>query len=230
MTRVFVAACVLLAAAQTSLAQDSPALRPHRITISGGAALIGGYDIGTAAATLRRNEIGAANPGTLTLFSADAGIDRAALFEARVGFTLSPTVVIEFGGSYSRPVVVVDITNDSEAGDTPQLSDQQLSEYVVDVSGLWQIPKLKLGSRAAPYVMFGGGYLRQLDIDRVQAETGKIFQFGGGVRYWFRGARAQGRALGARAEIAAQARSGGVDFEEATRIAPALKIFAFVAF
>jgi hypothetical protein len=230
MTRALLAVCLLLAAARSTMAQDAPSLAPHRISVSGGMALAGGYDIGSATALLRRNETGTTTPGLVTLFAADGAIERAASVEARVGFTLSPTIVIEFGGSYSRPVVAVDITTDSEAGDTPLLTDQRLSEYVVDVSGLWQIPKLNLGSRAAPYVMFGGGYLRQLDIDRVRAETGKIFHVGGGVRYWFRGERAQGRALGARAEIAAQARSGGVDFEEGTRIAPALKIFAFFSF
>lgn len=224
MTRAIVAAWLVLAAVGPAVAQDAPMLRAHRFTVSGGVALLGGYDIGSATARLRRNETGTTQPGNLTLFTADGSIERAPSVEARIGFTLTPTVAVEFGGSYSRPVVAVDIGNDTEAGETPELTDQRLSQYVFDVSGVWQISRLQLGRRARPYLTFGGGYLRQLDVDRVRAETGKIFHAGAGLRYWLR------RSFGARAEFDAEFRSGGVVFERGTRVAPALKLFAFYAF
>jgi hypothetical protein len=230
MTRVMVAAWLIAAAVRPAAAQDAPALRPHRFTVSAGVALLGGHGIGTATAALRRNETGTANPGSVTLFTADGSIERAPSVEARVGFTLTPTIVIEFGGSYSRPVAAVDISRDTEAGEVPSLTDQRLSQYIVEVSASWHITRLKLGRRARPYVTFGGGYLRQLDIDRVRAETGTSFHAGGGVRYWFRGGDARGRALGARAEVIAQTRAGGVDFEEAVRVAPAVRLLGFVGF
>jgi hypothetical protein len=224
MTRGIAAVWLVLAAAGSAVAQDAPTLRAHRFTVSGGVALLGGYDIGSATAALRRNETGTARPSNVTLFTAVGSIERASSVEARVGFTLTPTVAIEFGGSYSRPIVAVAIGNDTEAGESPQLTDQRLSQYVVDVSGVWQISQLQLGRRARPYLTFGGGYLRQLDVDRVRAETGKIFQAGVGLRYWLR------RSFGARAELDAEFRSGGVAFERGTRVAPAVKLFAFYAF
>jgi hypothetical protein len=103
-------------------------------------------------------------------------------------------------------------------------------QYLIDVSAVWQISQLELGNRARPYVVAGGGYLRQLDVDRVKAETGNLFHLGGGIRYWLRGSDARRRALGLRAEVRAQLRSGGLEFEEKTRLAPAANLFLFFGF
>lgn len=231
MTRALIAAVILLTAVPAALAQDQgPALRPHRFTVSAGLAWLGGYGLGTNAATLRRNEPGTATPGSFTLFNADASIVRASGVEARLGFALTRVLALEFGGSYSRPAVAVDITSDSEAGAVPRLADQRLSQYTIDVRALWQLSRFKLGSHARPYVTAGGGYLRQLDVDRVKAETGKVLHAGGGVRYWLRGGDAQRRALGVRAEFNAQMRSGGFDFADKTRVSPALNVFGFFGF
>ena len=230
MKRTIAAAVLVVAAAAPALAQDEgPALRPRRFTVSAGLVMFGGYDVGSGAATLRRSDT-TSTPGTLTLFNAAGSLTSAPGVEARIGYTLSRALAVEFGASFSRPVVAVDITGDSEAGGTVRLADQRLQQYLLDVRALWQIAQLGLGSRARPYVVGGGGYLRQLDIDRVNAETGKIFHLGGGVRYWLRGADARGRAMGLRAEAVLQARSGGVDFEGVTRIAPVVSVFAFFGF
>jgi opacity protein-like surface antigen len=230
MTRALFAAWLVLAAVPPAMAQDDgPAFRPHHVTISAGTTLLGGYDIGSVNATLRRNETGTSTPGPLTLFVADGALNRAAAVEARIGYPLTRVLALEFGGSYSRPTVAVDVSGDTEAGSSEPLTDQRLSQYLIDVSVLWQISQLKLGGRARPYVTAGAGYLRQLDIDRVRAETGKTFQFGAGVHYWLRGGDAARRALGVRAQVNAMLRSGGLDFDGATRLAPAVKLFAFVS-
>ena len=49
------------------------------------------------------------------------------------------------------------------------------------------------GSRLAPFVAGGAGYLRQLHEDRTLAETGQIYYAGGGARYWLRGGHGTGR-------------------------------------
>ena len=229
MKRALIAAVLVMAAAPAAAQDDGPALRPHRFTLSAGALLLGGYDIGGGAATLRRNEA-TPSPGTFTLFNADGAIARTAGIEARIGYALSRALTIEFGASYSRPVVAVDITGDSEAGSSVRLEDQRLQQYLLDVRALWQISQLKLGNRARPYLVGGGGYLRQLDVDRVKAETGNIFHLGGGVRYWLRGGDARTRAIGLRGESSLQVRSGGVDFADATRIAPVFSVYAFFGF
>jgi hypothetical protein len=229
--RAVLAGLLLLATAVPTLAQDAaPALRPHRFVLSGGVGWLGGYGIGRNTATLRRNQPGTTTPGPVPVFIAEGAIGRTASADMRVGFTLTRDLSLELGGSYSRPSVVVDISADSEAGEALQLSDQRESQYVVEVSGVWHLPRLRLGRRARPYLLGGGGYLRQLDIDRVKAETGNIFHAGGGVWYWMRGRDALASAAGIRGEVRVQFRSGGLDFEGKTRAAPAAMVLLFYAF
>ena len=184
-TLVFVVAlcgCVATAAAQDS----DPALRAHRFTIAGGVSWLGGYPIGSNTATLRRNEIGTPTPGGFTLFAADASLQQAAGVDAKVGFGLTRTVAVEFGGGYARPRLAVEITADQESPSVV-LADEDISQYTVEAAVLWQISQLDLGRRARPYVSVGGGYLRQLYENRVKVETGRVAHIGGGVRYWLRG-------------------------------------------
>ena len=239
MAALLVVASASSAAAQTVLAspkragqetrEGGPTLREHRFTVSGGLSWLGGYDIGTSTATLRRNQPGTAAPGPFTLFRADASMQSRAAVEARIGYALTRELALEVGGSYGRPVVSANITDDAEAG-PERLADQRLSQYGIDASAVWQLSALKLGSRGRPYVIGGAGYLRQLDVDRVKAETGRTFHIGGGLRYWLRGGDATRRALGLRAEARLQARTGGVDFAGKTRVFPVVNMFGFFGF
>ena len=225
------AGLLLVMTAAPTLAQDAaPALRPHRVVLSGGIGWLGGYGIGRNTATLRRNQPGTTTPGPVPVFIADGAIGRAASAEIRVGFTFTRDISLELGGSFSRPSVVIDISADTEAGEALQLADQRESQYIVEVSGVWHLPGLQLGRRARPYLLAGGGYLRQLDIDRVKAETGNLLHAGGGIRYWIRGGDAQARAAGIRGEVRMQFRSGGLDFEGKMRAAPAAMVLLFYAF
>jgi hypothetical protein len=224
-----IAALLVVACASSAAAQSGPALREHRFTISGGLSWLGGYDIGTSTATLRRNQPGTATPGPFTLFRADASVQSRAAVEARLGYALTRDFALELGGSYGRPVVSANITDDAEAG-PERLSDQRLSQYIFDASAVWQLSAPKLGNRGRPYVTGGAGYLRQLDVDRVKAETGRTFHIGAGLRYWLRGGDATRRALGLRAEARLQARTGGVDFAGKTRVFPVVNMFGFFGF
>jgi hypothetical protein len=234
MTRVVVVCLLVMSAAPPALAQApapaGPSLRPHRFTVSGGLAWLGGYGIGSATAALRRNETGTLTPNSFTLFNADAALRGASGAGARVGFALTRSLAVEFGASYSRPTLAVEITGDTEAGESATLEDQRLLQYIFDVSAQWQISQLDLGARARPYVTVGGGYLRQLDVDRVRAETGNVFHVGGGVRYWLRGGDGARRALGVRTEANAQIRSNGLDFEGERRVSPTANVFLFFGF
>jgi hypothetical protein len=229
-TRALVITVLLAVTAVPVFAQGTdPALRKHRFTLSGGLSWLAGHDIGSSTATLRRNEARTLTPGTSTLFRADATMLQASGVEGRVGYALTRQLSVEFGGAYGMPHVAVDITEDVEAG--PQrLSDQRVSQYVVDASVVWQMPRLKLGRRARPYITVGAGYLRQLDADRAQAQTGKIVHAGGGIRYWLRGGDTVRRALGLRLETRMQVRSGGIDFEGGTRAFPVVNVFGFFGF
>jgi len=217
--------CVASAAAQDS----DPALRAHRFTLAGGVSWLGGYPIGSNTAAFRRNEIGTPTPSTFTLFTADASLRHAAGVDAKVGFGLTRTLAVEFGAGYARPRMAVEITEDQESPSVV-LADEDISQYTVEASVLWQFSQLNLGRRARPYISAGGGYLRQLYENRVKVETGRVAHIGGGVRYWLRGGNAARRALGIRAELRAERRSGGIELAGEARVFPVANLFAFFGF
>jgi hypothetical protein len=189
----------------------------------------GGYPIGGNIASLRRNETGTTTPSSFTLFRADAALQRGTGFEMRIGYALTRALSIEAGGSFAQPTLAISITQDSESP-SQVLADDRITQYVVDVTALWQISQLNLGRRARPFVSVGGGYLRQLYEDRVKVESGKVFHAGGGVRYWLRGGDGIGAALGVRAEAGAQMRMDGIELAGEKRMFPVVSVFGFFGF
>ena len=212
--------------AQAGDAQPSP--QAHHVTVSGGLAWMGGYAIGDATATLRGNAVGPTAP-PFTLFHAESSVDASVGFNAQVGFAISQTLTVEGGVSYHRPGITTELSGDAEAA-AATLDAEQLSQYIVDVGVRWQVSGLKLGSRVRPFVMGGGGYLRQLYDERTVVETGSVYYAGAGVRYWLRGGDGQRRAFGVRADARAMWRRSGVDFEDDVRVMPVVRLNAFVEF
>lgn len=219
--------CATSAAAQGGSAEP-PALRRHRVTLSGGLLWTGGYDIGDATATLRGNGAGATAP-PFTLFDSSSSVDSALGLETRIGFTLTPALAVEAGFAYQRPGLSTTLSADAEAA-AVTLDAERLAQYVVEVGAVWQLPGLRVGRRIRPFVMAGGGYLRQLFDERTLVETGSVYYGGGGIRYWLRGGDGAARSIGLRADLRLQWRLDGVDFENRTRMMPVAAASAFVEF
>ena len=216
---------VLVAIARPASAQDGPALAPLRFVLSAGVIAGGGYAVGDQTAELRRNATG--NPAPLPFFRTESTFEGSQGFDARVDFALTRSWAVEVGAAYSTPRLGVTVAADSEADPGIQLAEE-VSQYSVDVSGLWHLPWPSLGRRARPYVIGGGGYLRQLHEDRLVAETGGLLHVGGGVWLWFRGEAAAARAIGLRAEARLVRRSGGIEFDDSSRSYPAFSILGFL--
>lgn len=219
---------LIVGAEQRASAQsDGPGLRPNHLTVSAGLIVSGGYPIGDRNAEIRRNASGP--PAPFTLFRAESTFGRSNGLDARVGIALSRVWAIEVGGTYARPELAVTISQDTESTETVRLAER-ISQYTVDVSGVFQFTRLALGARARPYATVGAGYLRQLHEDRLLAETGRLYHVGGGLRYWLHGGFARSRALGVRGEARYVYRSGGVDFEDRSRGYPVLSVLGFAGF
>jgi hypothetical protein len=216
----------LLASAGSAFAQSAPAFESKQFVVSAGLLTSRGYPIGDRTADLRRN---ATNATPFTLFRAESDIEGAPGFDARLAYALSRAFSVEVAGTFSRPQLRVRITEDAES--TPSIdAGEEIGQFTVDVSGLWHLPGRTLGSRARPYVIGGGGYLRQLHEDRYLVETGSVAYGGGGVHYWFRGGSTGQRAMGVRGEASIVMRSRGIDFEDKRRTYPRLSALGFIAF
>jgi hypothetical protein len=225
------AAALVIAAWTTAPAaqQPDPALPKHHFTIAGGVSWLGGYPLGGNVATLRRNETGTASPASLTLFRVDTSIEQARAIEARIGYAVTRQLALELGGSYGRPRLALNVSGDAES-DGAVFSNEEVSQYSVDVSAVWQISRVRIARRIRPYLAGGGGYLRQLYADRTVVETGRIMHVGGGLRYWLRGGDASSRPLGVRVELRAQSRWGGIDVENEMRTYPVFNLLGFFGF
>ena len=230
--RVSAAALVLgLSAASPAFAQggtDAPSLRAHHVTVSGGLIWTGGYSIGSSTAELRGNGVGA-NAPSFTLFRSDSSFDAVAGVDGRVGFALTPGLTIEGGMSFQRPGITTELSGDAEAA-AVTLDAERVAQYLFDAAVTWQIPGARLGSRVRPFVIAGGGYVRQLYDERTLVESGSVYYGGAGIRYWLRGGDGQARSIGLRADGRAMWRLDGVDFEDRTRVAPMLTLHLFVEF
>lgn len=223
-------ACLIALAftARTSAqSAEPPSLRAHRVTVIGGVTWSGSYPIGTNRAILRASAVGA-SPPPFTLFSAASSVESVAGFEGRVGFTVTKNVAVEVGVAFARPMVSTAISDDPEAA-AQVLDGEQLQQYAVDAGAVWQLP-VHFGRRARPFLSAGAGYLRQLHEGRTLIEHGQIYYAGGGLRYWMRGGDGTGRSLGLRADARAMWKRNGFDFDDRTRVYPALTVFAFVEF
>jgi hypothetical protein len=227
-SRCVVFAALLLWCPWAALAQASdPSLRPKHVTVSVGGAFAGGYPIGDLTATLRRNTTG--TPPPYPLLRAESRIDRVWSGDVRVGVALTRSLELEVGGLYATPQLGVTIAQDDELGEGA-FASERIEQYAVDVSAVYLIPNLTVASRLRPYLVAGGGYLRQLHEGRLKVEVGSTLQFGGGLRYWLRGGRANQRSLGARTEVRYVRRTGGIDFEEQSRSFPRVSLLAFAGF
>ncbi|MEZ5287242.1 MAG: hypothetical protein R2712_21060 [Vicinamibacterales bacterium] len=216
---------VALSAAPAAAQGSAPALRAHRVSVSGGLTWTGGYDVGDAAAVLRGNGVGA-TPPSFTLLQADSRIGPAAGGDVRIGFALSPSLTIESGFGYSRPGLTTRVSADPEAAPIT-LDPERLSQFLVEAGIVWQVPGPVVAGRLRPFVSAGGGYLRQLYSERTLVETGRVFHAGGGMRYWLRGGDGVRRSLGLRGELRVLVRSGGVEFADRARAAPVAAVHLF---
>lgn len=208
-----IAVAVLVALPVTAAAQPYAGTRaPHKrsFEVSGGVLWTGGYDAGSADATLTRNTT--TGPGPLTLFVVNGRVRSAPGADAHLGVFLGRRVAAEATFQYSRPILRARVTSDFEsAPDTD--ADGTITSYLLGGSLLYHFGE----GRFVPFVSGGGGYLRQLHEDNADLLTGTEVHAGGGLKYWLGTGT---RRLGVRLEAQGSGRSKSVAFIQKRRVVP----------
>ena len=200
-------------AAQVYIGHDIP----HRgnVEISGGASWSAGYDLGSASAEETRNT--GTGTGPFVLFSASSKTDPSFGLQGRLGLYLASSVSVEGGVFVARPDISTRLTGDAESA--PDLTaTETLTRLVIDGSVLFHFTGASFGGgRGVPFLMGGGGYLRDAHEKNEVIETGHEFHVGGGMHYWF----GEGKhRFGVRADAAVSWRTGGADGTDTTRTVP----------
>jgi hypothetical protein len=214
---VALATVVLLAGVSAPAAAQSPGAPAPAPTgkweLSGGSVLVGSYDLGERAAELTPNS----GSGSFEQFTTDNRVRQAFGLQARVGFVVTPALVVEGGLRFVRPVYEVRVTGDTEnAPDTTV--EETLSQYVFDGTAVWHFRRAAFADgRAVPFAFGGAGYLRELHEDQALVEEGVEYHAGGGLKWWLGRGR---RRVGVRVEAGFSMRDGGFDFTDGRRVVP----------
>jgi hypothetical protein len=194
------------APAPPPVVSDAPRVPRVEITAFGG--IFGGAALGETAATVLTNQVPMS--GQTPLFTTRTDITSAVMVEGRFGMRVTGPVWVEAGVSHAQPDFAVAISGDVE-GASGVTASSRLTQIVAD-AGLqyrWS------GRRVAPFVMGGGGYLRQLDESRTTVENGSMLYGGGGVVVRLAPAsRGLLGRLALRADVRAVWMRGGITLED----------------
>jgi hypothetical protein len=208
---LFLGSCGIVAPA---MAQSAAAAGPRasRLELGGGGVFVGGYGLGESKAELTPNS----GSTGFDQFTTDNRVRPAFGVQARIGFIVTPALVVEGGLRFTRPVYEVRVSGDAEeAADTT--IEETLTQYAFDGSVVWQFTRAAFaGGRAVPFVFGGAGYLRELHERDALVEEGLEYHAGGGLKWWF----GQGRRVGVRGEAGISIRDGGFDFADGQRVVP----------
>ena len=201
------------ASAQMYVPHDVP--RAGALELSGGVGWSAGTDLGSVSADETRNT--GTGTGPFVLFNTESKINAAIGLQGKFGVYLARAVSVEGGVLIARPDLDVKLSADAESA--PDLTAAEtLTRYLVDGSVLFHFTGASFGGgRGVPFVLAGGGYLRDAHEKNEVIETGHEFHVGGGLHYWF----GEGRhRFGVRADVGVSIRSGGADASDKSRTVP----------
>jgi hypothetical protein len=214
-------AALLQASAAFAQAADPPS---SRIEIGIGGLWIGRQPLGQNTAT-ETTAAGAAQ----TLFSSSSELAGGAGVAGRAGVRVTRSFVVEAEASYLKPQLRISLSGDAE-GAAPVTATETIQQFTIGGGVQWYVP-VSRKPRLAPFVTAGGGYLRQLHEQATLVQTGRFYQFGGGVSALLvRGRHSYTKGIGARIDARAVIRSKGVALDGGSKASPAAGVSAFVRF
>jgi hypothetical protein len=216
--------CAAVLQATPAFAQSS-AVAAYHVEIGAGVIWMGREPIGMRTAT---ETTGAG--GTASLFNTSSELGGAAGFDGRIGVPLSRSLVAEAEASYLKPQLRIATSGDTE-GAAAVTASETIQQFTVGGNLRWMLPGRRWSARLAPFVLGGGGYMRQLHDQATLLETGHFYQFGAGVETLLMARRRfPGRGVGARADVRAVVRGKGIAFDGGSKTSPAAGVSAFVRF
>jgi len=222
MTRTLVAAigliCALMASAAPAFAQEGAA--GGRLEFAVGPMWMGRTTLAGGDA----NET-TSTGGTFRLFTTSSTMSSMAGLEAHLGYRLAGRIELQGNVSYVEPELRVAISNDVENASAITAAER-IQQYTFGGGVLLYLSR---GEKLASFFEADGAYLRLLHEDRTLVDTGRSYGAGFGVKYAFHTSSSGMKAVGARIDARAVARSKATLFDKA-RIAPEAGVALYVRF
>lgn len=202
------------ATAQIYIGRDAP--HAGTVEITGGGAWSGGFDLGSVSADETRNTGSGTAP--FALFAVSSRMKSAPAVQGRLGVYLARSASIEAGLLFARPTAASLVSGDVESA--PDLTaTERLTRVIVDGSLVLHLNGLSFArGNGVPFVLGGGGYIRELHERNEVIETGRDYHAGAGLHFWFgNGGR---HRLGLRTDVGVSLRTGGADIKNTRRTVP----------
>ena len=197
-----------------------------RMEASGGPIWMGAIPFGSTDATLT-----GAGGDRFRLFWTSSELLRATGLEVRVSHRVMRLVHAEISASYARPQLSTTVGSDVENGPSITAAEA-ITQVTLEGAGLVHLPFVLAGPRILPFVTAGAGYLRQLHEGNTLVQTGRTYHIGGGAkvvllsrddRHWL-------KQVGARLDVRAEIRSGGIALDGRVHASPAVTAGIFGRF
>ena len=214
---LFVAVTPAAASAQFYIGRDVP--RAGSVEIGAGVVWSQGYDLGSVSAEETRNT--GTGTGPFVLFTADSRVAPAVGALGRVGVYLAQAVSLEGSVMFARPILSARLAGDAESA--PDVTAKEtLTRIIADGSAVLHLNGLSFAQgRGVPFVLGGGGYIRELHEKNEVIDTGREYHAGAGFHYW----SGQGKhRVGFRTDVGVSIRSGGVDTNEKKHTVPTASV------
>lgn len=191
------------AAAQSRGAPARPTA-PRRVELGIGGGMAGGLSLGTRDAELLSNNT-AGSP--FRLFSSDARLAPAPVIEGRLGYRVTPRLMLEAAVTVGWPELTTSLTDDAESAPDVDATES-VTEYVITGGAVWRFGGPR--RRWTPFVSGGAGVARHVHDGGTLAENGVDVYGGGGVIYRLGSSRAATSRTGLRLDGRLHVFSGGV--------------------
>jgi len=206
-------ACPARATAQVYIGRNIP--HTGSVEVSGGGTLSGGYDLGSISAEETRNP--GVGTGPFVLFTATSRAKPAFGLQGRLGVFVAQSASLEAGIQFARPTLSSKLSGDAESA-LDVTATETLTRLVVDGSLVLHLTGLSFaGGKGVPFVLGGGGYIRELHEKNEVIETGREYHAGAGLHLWF----GQGKhRLGLRTDVGVSVRNGGADIGDTKHTVP----------
>lgn len=198
---------------------------PGRFEVAAGGLWAAPVSAGAADATET-----AANGTRFRLFASESSTASTLGLEGRVGVRLTPVLQLDGSVSHAAPELRTRITSDVEGIPNATVAET-VNQWTIEAALVAHLVRWRVGPRGVPFLSVGAGYLRQIHEGETLVETGRIYQFGGGVKYLLKRAgdgrlKSAGLRFGARGAV----RTGGWRLENRVRIAPLVDVSLFLRY
>jgi len=208
MTRALLVLLALAVLAAPTAAQSRPPARPaapRRVELGVGGGLAGGLSLGTRDASLLSNN---ASGSPFRLFATDTRLSPAGVVEGRVGYRLTPRLMLEAALTVGWPRLTTALSADAESAPSVDATEN-LTEYVVTGGAVW---RFAAGSRRrwTPFVSGGAGVARDVHDGQSLIESGVDSYVGGGLIYPLGSSRTAAPRSGLRLDARLHLLSGGI--------------------